>query len=301
MGALGSLPIDEIMKRGSIKDVDVRKFRGTLYDDGLISADEAEALFALNDACPVQDPSWVNFFIEVITDYTVNQVEPEGYVTAEGAKWLITRVSKDGKIDRKTELDLVVNVLNRARWSPVSLIGLALDQVKRAVIEGEGPLRAGQAPEKGRISDAEVELVRRMLYAFGGDGSVAVTRPEAEVLFDINDAIADWEANPAWTDLFVKAVTNVVMAASGQAVPTREEALRRDGWVERRGDLAPRALLSAMVASSLDAVREPIRNSRQRSWPWPVSSISASRSLPTRRLPRPKPHGSVSGSDGMGN
>jgi hypothetical protein len=82
-----------------------------------------------------------------------------------------------------------------------------------------------------------------------------VTRPEAEVLFDINDAIADPEANPAWTDLFVKAVTNVVMAASGQAVPTREEAMRRDSWLVERGELSPRALLAAMVTSSLDAVR----------------------------------------------
>jgi hypothetical protein len=76
------------------------------------------------------------------------------------------------------------------------------------------------------------------------------------VLFDINDAIGDPQANPAWTDLFVKAVTNVVMAASGQAVPTREEALRRDAWlIEGRGELSPLALLSAMVTSSIDAVR----------------------------------------------
>ena len=255
MGALGSLPIDQIMKRGSIKDVDVLRFRSAFYNDGLISAEEADALFALNDACPVQDPSWVNFFIETITDYTVNQVEPEGYLTADGAKWLIARVSKDGKINRKIELDLVVNVLNRARWSPVSLVGLALEQVKHAVIDGEGPLRAGQPLEKGRISDAEVEHVRCMLCAFAGDGSVPVTRLEAEVLFDINDAITNCEASAAWTDLFVKAVTNVVMAASGQAVPTRQEALCRDGWVDRRGELATRALMSAMVASSLDAVR----------------------------------------------
>ena len=66
-----------------------------------------------------------------------------------------------------------------------------------------------------------LELLRRMLYAFGGDGNVAVTRAEAEVLFDINDATADAEPNPAWTDLFVKAIANVVMAASGQQPPNQ--------------------------------------------------------------------------------
>ena len=110
--------------------------------------------------------------------------------------------------------------------------------------------------QPGTIRECEVELVRRILYAFGGEGSVAITRPEAEVLFDINDNICDPQSNAAWTDLFVKAVTNVVMAASGQAVPTREEALRRDAWLmEAKGELSPLALLSAMVSSSIDAVR----------------------------------------------
>src|SRR5262249_2932840 len=163
------------------------------------------------ETCTVQDPAWPVFFIEAVTDYIVNQAEPEGYLTTDGAKWLLARVAKDGVVTRKTDLDLVVNVLHRSRWSPVSLSAFALPQLKRAVAEGEGPLRSGQTTtEPGVISEPEVELVRRVLYAFGGDGNVAVTRDEADVLFDINDAIADPDANEAWTDLFVKAVTNVV-------------------------------------------------------------------------------------------
>jgi hypothetical protein len=46
-----------------------------------------------------------------------------------------------------------------------------------------------------------------------------------------------------------------VMAASGQAVPTREEALRRDAWLEERDELSPQAVLAALVTSSLDAVK----------------------------------------------
>jgi hypothetical protein len=247
--------MDEIVRRGSIKDVDVLRLRSVFHGDGTISAEEAEALFRLNDSCPIQDPAWPEFFIEAATDYLVNQAEPEGYLTADDAKWLIARVSSGDAVERKTELDLIVNVLDKSRWSPVSLARFALAQVRRAVVEGDGPLRAGQVMERGKITEPEVELVRRILYAFGGDGNIAVTRPEAEVLFDINDAIIDPAANPAWTDLFVKAVANVVMAASGQAVPTREEALRRDAWHMERGELSPRALLSAMVTSSLNAVR----------------------------------------------
>jgi hypothetical protein len=167
----------------------------------------------------------------------------------------MAHINRDGKVERKTELGLLVKVLEKARWSPVNLVRFALEQVKAAVIDGDGPLRSDQSSAKGQISDDDVDLLRRLLYAFGGDGHVAVTRAEAEVLFDINDATAEAEPNPAWTDLFVKAVANVVMAASGQMVPTREEALRREKWLADRGELSPAAMLTAMVTTSLDAVR----------------------------------------------
>jgi hypothetical protein len=256
MSALQSLPITEMLQRCSINEIDVLRLKAALHNDSLISADEAEALFTLNETCQVQDPAWAEFYIDALTEYLVNQVEPEGYLMAEEAKRLTNRIAPDGVIGRKSEFDLLVNVLDKSRWSPVSLSRLALQQIKRAVIDGDGPLREAHPDQQGCIRECEVELARRVLYAFGGDGCVAVTRPEAEVLFDINDAIADPQSNAAWTDLFVKAVTNVVMAASGQSVPTREEALRRDAWLmEAKGELSPLALLSAMVSSSIDAVR----------------------------------------------
>lgn len=256
MSALQSLPITELLQRDSIEDVDVLRLKSVLHGDYQLSADEAEALITLNETCTHQDPTWVPFYVETLADFYVSQQEPDGYLTAEKAKRLCDRIAPDGAVVRKSDLDLLIRVLDKSRWSPVSLSRLALMQIKRAVVDGNGPLRGSAAEAPGAIRASEVELVRRVLYAFGGERPVAITRPEAEVLFEINDAIVDPQSNAAWTDLFVKAVTNVVMAASGQAVPTREEALRRDAWLmEAKGDLSPLALLSAMVSSSLDAVR----------------------------------------------
>ena len=254
MDGWGSRLTADIIRNGTIGDVDVLRLRCALHGDGIASADEAERLFRINEACPSQHPAWADFFVETLTDYLVDQVEPEGYLTSEDAKRLIERVTSGGRPPRKLELDLIVDVLDRSRWSPVSLARFALEQVKLAVTDGVGPLRARQEPAQGVIREAEVELVRRILYAFGGEGCVAVTRAEAEVLFDINDAIAQPADNAAWADLFVKAITNVVMAASGRAVPTREEALCRDTSLVEGGELAPDMVLSAMVRSSLDAV-----------------------------------------------
>ena len=247
MGVLSAVSVAEIRARGSIKDADVLKLRRNYYDDSRISPEEADTIFALNDACPVQDPAWADCFIETITDYVVEQMQPEGYITAENAQWLIERIAGNGKIESKTELELVVNVLDKARWAPQSFIRFALDQVKDAVIDGGGPLRAGKVLAPGVVTESDVELLRRMLYAFGSDGNIAITQPEAEVLFDIEDATTGGDSHAAWSDLFVKAIASCVMAASGYATPPREVALAREAWLDRRGDLSLDNVLSGMV------------------------------------------------------
>jgi hypothetical protein len=248
MAVLSAVSIAEIRARGSIKDADVLKVRRNYYDDGSITAEEAETIIALNDACPVQDPAWADCFVETITDYLVEQAEPEGYLTVDNAQWLIGRIAKDGRVETKTELELLVNALDKARWAPESLVRFALDQVKDAVINGAGPLRSGKQLEPGAVSEADVDLLRRILYSFGGDGSIAVTRAEAEVLFDVNDATANADNHPSWPDLFVKAIASCVMAASGYACPPREIALARDAWLDRRGDLSLDAVLEGMAS-----------------------------------------------------
>jgi hypothetical protein len=248
MGVLNAVSVLEIKARGSIKDADVLKLRRSYYDDGHITAEEAEAIFALNDACPVQDPAWADCFIETITDYIVDQAKPEGYLTAANAQWLVERISKDGKVETKTELELLVNVLDKARWAPQSLVAFALEQVKDSVISGNGVLRNGKALGPGVVTEGDVELLRRILYSFGGDGNIAITQPEAEILFTIDEATTDADNHPSWRDLFVKAIANCVMASSGYAAPPREFALARDVWLDRRGDLSLEAMAGGMAS-----------------------------------------------------
>src|SRR5258705_4126525 len=168
MAVQSAISIAEIKAPGSIKDADVLKVRRNYYDDGIITAEEADAIFAMNDACPVQDPAWADCFIETTPDYLVEQAEPRGYLTAENAQWLIERIARDGRVETKTELELLVNVLDKARWAPQSLVRFALDQVKIAVMEGSGPLRSGKTLEPGRVCEDEVDLLRRILHSFGG-------------------------------------------------------------------------------------------------------------------------------------
>ena len=261
MSGLRMLPVDEILARGTIRDSDVLKFRRVFYEDGIVSAEEAELLFKLNDGCQIKDACWADFFVEAITDFVVFQAQPQGYVTADNAHWLIDRIGKNRLVDSQNELELVVNVLDKARWAPIGLVKFALEQVKHAVISGSGPLRNGASLEPGRISAGEVDLLRRILYAFGGDGHVAVTRDEADILFDIDEAVEDAEPNPAWTDLFVKAVANVIMASSGYSVPSREEALREEASLDHpEQKTSVLAFLLSMVSSNLASVQDAYRD-----------------------------------------
>ncbi|MHA1189407.1 MAG: hypothetical protein ACTSSQ_02950, partial [Alphaproteobacteria bacterium] len=189
-------------------------------------------LFALDEVADRHDTAWTVLFTEALTDYLVIQQAPEGYISQENADWLIARISADGTVKTETELELLIKVLEKAKSSPASLAAFALNQVKSAVISGDGPATCGRELEPGKVGRVEADLMRRILYAFGGDGNIAVTRAEADVLFDINDAVADAENDPAWTDLFTKALANCLMAASGYTVPSRDVALKREQWLD---------------------------------------------------------------------
>jgi hypothetical protein len=252
---------------------DVSELRQTIYRDGAAEAGEVERLFKIDETATGHDPEWPALFAEAVTDYLVEQVEPHGYISEANADWLIARVGSDGVVKTATELEVLVKVLERAKSSPERLSAFALRQVEKAVVEGEGPLAGGLSLSPGRVGRAEVELMRRILYAFGGDGNVAVSRAEAEVLFDINDRTAEAENDPAWSDLFVKAIANFMMAASGYSAPSRSQALQREEWLDSAsggiGDFFSR-MAAGGFRGIIDGYRQPgteeawaARNERQ--------------------------------------
>jgi hypothetical protein len=246
--------VKAILARGEITADDVLKLRHRVFWKGVVTPADAEMVFELNDRLEKRaDPSWAPFFVEALTDYLVFQAKPEGYISEENADWLIARISRFGHVDTACELELLVKVLERAKSSPVKLVSFALEQVKQGVIGPQGYLGASHPGELGVVDKSETELVRRILFAFGGDGNIAITRQEAEVLFDINDSTDDSKNDPAWSDLFVKALTNFLMASSGYEVPTRQEALRREAWLD-----SPSAgiggFMSQMLSGSMSTI-----------------------------------------------
>lgn len=248
-----------ILDKGEITAEGVLELRRHVFWKGVVTQPDAETVLMLNDRLGGRtDASWSAFFVEALTDYLVFQADPSGYVSEENADWLISKISHSGHVDTECELELLIKILERSTSSPLKLVSFALRQVRIGVLEGDGYVGRNRKLEPGIVGEDETELVRRVLFAFGGDGNVAVTRQEAEILIEINDATAEAGNHPAWSDLFVKALANFFMAASGYQVPTRQEALRREAWLD-----APTqgvgAFMGQMLAGSLDAIWECYR------------------------------------------
>jgi hypothetical protein len=172
-------------------------------------------------SCTEQQSAFSTLFVEALSDYIVHQTYPDGYITDANAAWLISRIDKDGKLETKNELELLLAVFEKAKSVPETMSAYALDQVRQAIISGEGVTRSGKTLAAGKVDEADIEILRRILYAYGSGGNIGITSAEAEVLFDINDATATADNHPAWPVLFAQAIANYLMMAQGHQAMSR--------------------------------------------------------------------------------
>jgi hypothetical protein len=217
----------------AITPEDVAYFRHEVFSDGVVSRQEAEAVLSLNNGIQAKCPEWDEYFVEALADYLVDHAEPRGHVSHANAEWLIEFMTRDGRLEPTNELELVVKAMEKAETSPELLVGFALNVVAKAALDGAGPLASGRLLEPGRIGEGEVELIRRVLFAYGGNKGISISRTEAEILFDLNDRTKDADNHPSWRELFVKAIANYLMAVATERQPPRIEAITPETWMEK--------------------------------------------------------------------
>ena len=221
-----------LQDQSRITDEDVLRFRREVFEDMLVSRAEAEGVFALNNSIEETSKTWNDFFVEVMVDYCVNQAKPNGYMSENNADWLVSQITKDGRLDTNSELELVIKVIERAKEVPTLFAAFALEQVAVAVLEGNGSLLNNDDLKAGVIGAPEANLLRRVLYGVGAEGRLAVSKEEVEVLFELNDMTVEAENHPEWTDVFIKAVACHLMAVDGFHSVDRKEAMRREAWLD---------------------------------------------------------------------
>lgn len=239
-----------------VTGLDVLAARAVIYADMAVSPHEAETLFQINDNVIDDCREWRELFIEAMTDHVVRQQEPRGYVDQAKADWLGEWIMADGKVRGETELELLIYVLEQAESAPSSLFELALHHVKDSALSPERT--AGDGPT---LTGEEVDRIRRILYAFAGaGGGASISRGEAEVLFELNNAARGRPNDPAWKDLFAKAIGSSILCSSGYVAPDRAEAQRQEAWLK-----APAGGIGGFYARTLGSLAKPdIFGSRER-------------------------------------
>jgi hypothetical protein len=146
----------------------------------------------------------------------------------------------DQPIETADDFAALLAALETSVMPPLAVA--ALCAVRNGVITGEGPTTKGRIHYSRCIDAADAGLIQRILLA---GGNRAITRAEADVLFDIHDAACERIDGGVFDDLFAKAIAHHVLAAAGHRVPARAAALTTPlaGWatfddVAVRGEFA---------------------------------------------------------------
>ena len=217
-------PLDElakdILEDGVIDADEVLRIRERIYADGVIDAEEADFLFELNDGASgaANDPGWKELFVEALSDHVLKDETSPGEIDADEAAYLIGKITADEQVD-DAELALLVNIVANSTKCTDSFNAFVLESLKAAVLED------------GVINDAEVQMIRKVIYGRGSGEGEGVDRVEADFLFALNDAVSGKNNSPAWRDLFVEAIAKHVL--EDEASPGEIDEAEAD-WLASR-------------------------------------------------------------------
>src|SRR6476619_7518692 len=107
----------------------------------------------------------------------------------------------------------------------------ALTIVRDGVITGEGPTTRGRVHFSRSLDADDAAWCVRILTAAAVNDQ-PVSRTEAEILFEINEAATERSDGGRFDDLMAKAVAHYAASASGLKVPSRSVALAQGTDIE---------------------------------------------------------------------
>lgn len=226
-----------IAASGAVTLQNVRDLRQIIFKDGVVSRSEAEALLSIERARTTHNQAWSELFVEALTDYAIRQEQPVGYLSEDTSSWLMCQLKLHRQPSMDADVALVAKIIEDAREVPSMFSAFALRMTKDAVIYGDGADEAGRMHKSGAVDEADVALLKRILWGAGSEGQLAISEDEAEALFAIADATTGANNVPEFDDLFAKAIGNYLLGATGHAVPSRQEALSMELSANYKSDL----------------------------------------------------------------
>ena len=122
----------EVVTEGALPADELFALRGLGWGDGQIHRSEAEAICAIGRALDETGPEWTEFFVNAMTDFVREGMEPQGVVDEAKAQWLLGAIgNEDGRLT-EAERKLLVRVVECTPTVPQSLRALYEREIGRA-------------------------------------------------------------------------------------------------------------------------------------------------------------------------
>jgi hypothetical protein len=217
---------------GGISAGQALEIRRAIYSHDALTPDDMDLVFRTQRSSTGPDSAeWTQLFSEAVTDYVVRQNDPPDYIAQAKADWLAAKLTGASGIATAEEYAVLMDVMTNALDVPPSLSAFALGEIETAIVSGRRNAISGGDHAAGTVTSADVEALRSVLYAAKTGSAGHVTREEAEALFDIAHATASGACDPAFSELFARAVGNYLTAICWHE-PDREQALHREHWLD---------------------------------------------------------------------
>ncbi len=230
-----------------LRPIDIRRLEALYRSNDALNETEIVALLTINQRCPVQDPAWTEFLAIAVAEYVVNERAPEGYVSRGDAEWLFGILEQYGAARARQGMEILNEIIRRARWVPSTLTVRVLQLVYDGVGQG-GPLTLnGPVTTRRTIDEASVDSVIAALGNSNAASHLPISRQEIEWIGQIDCGMDHAERAPdTWLWLKLAAIANVVATAAGYdpALIARDTAL---SWPLDQGRVDRKDLIDVLI------------------------------------------------------
>jgi hypothetical protein len=141
----GRVAIQALLDSSKLSAEDLNLLRRDILKDGLYTAEEIAALFALERQIVDKPPQWPDFFVDAVTSYVLWQLRPTGIINEGQAEWLI---SQSDQIRSPNCLALLVNVAHEAHRVPLWFKTAVASRIKRDLPPND-PIASGEPAGNG--------------------------------------------------------------------------------------------------------------------------------------------------------
>lgn len=200
---------------------DVVSLLREVYRDGVHRPEDAEALIAFDRDFSDPTAEWCAFAAHAIADHVLCRAAPAGVLDEAKAGWLMQVLAPSGCGMTRSGTEALRLIAAQAGAMPASFAAFAI----RALWM---PAAASHAQFAVALAARDVTLLNRILKSAAGKADVPVSLAEAEVLFDLHDAVAAKKNHASFDALFFRAITNHVLGECGREKQPRSKALARD-------------------------------------------------------------------------